>query len=144
MALTFSEIKIESQRFGRTAYVASVSPSAMPYVSPVTFSWSGDHLLAFLASNETKVKNIRLNPKVSIHFAVSETTNWDSCIFWGDAKIIDTTDGREALWGEMGYDCNIFEPGGPSAGTHVFMVVEVSRGLILRNYGIGGKDSWHR
>ena len=44
----------------------------------------------------------------------------------------------------MGYDCNLFEPGGPSADTHVFMQVRLYKGLILRRYGIDGREVWRR
>jgi nitroimidazol reductase NimA-like FMN-containing flavoprotein (pyridoxamine 5'-phosphate oxidase superfamily) len=144
MAVTLDDIRRESERFGRIAFVASVSPSGTPYTSPVAVAWNGETILAFLASNEAKVSNIRTNPRVSVHFAVSAETDWDSCVVWGDGRIIDDTAGREALWGKMGYDCNLFEPGGPSADSHVFLEVTPSRALILRNYGIKGRETWRR
>ena len=144
MALTLDDVRRESDRFGRLAFVATVSPSGTPYASPVAVAWHGDNLIAFLASNEAKVSNVRANPRVSVHFSVSAETDWDSCVVWGDGKIVDDTPGREALWDKMGYDCNMFEPGGPSAPTHVFLVVQPTRALILRNYGLKGRDNWRR
>lgn len=142
MPLDFEAVKADSLRYPRTAYIATVSPSGTPYVSPVTFAWHGDVLLSFLASGEAKVKNCRSNSKVSIHFAVSEATNWDSCVIWGDATVVDDTRGRRELWDKMGYDCDLFEPGGPEADSHVFLVVRPTKARILRNYGIAGSDSW--
>lgn len=144
MSLTLEQLREESVRFGRLAFIATASRSGTPYASPVTVAWNGDTLLAFLASNEAKVANVRLNPKVSVHFSVSAETDWDSCVLWGTGKIIDDTAGRRALWDKMGYDCNLFEPGGPEADTHVFLEIEPTRGLILRNYGIKGRDSWRQ
>lgn len=89
MAVTLDDIRRESERFGRIAFVASVSPSGTPYTSPVAVAWNGEAILAFLASNEAKVSNIRTNPRVSVHFAVSAETDWDSCVVWGDGRIID-------------------------------------------------------
>lgn len=140
--LTFTDFQAESLRFGRTAYLATVSASATPYLSPVTVSWSGADLIAFLASQEAKVKNLRANPRICVHFGVGADTDWDSCMMWGTASIVDDTAGRTALWDKMGYDCNLFEPGGPSADSHVFAVVRPSRGLILRNYGVKGRLVW--
>lgn len=140
--MAFAEFVAESMRFGRTAYLASVSASNTPYVSPVTVSWHGRTLLAFLASNEAKVKNLRGNPRICVHFGVGADTDWDSCVLWGDTTIVDDTEGRSALWDKMGYDCNLFEPGGPSADSHVFAVIAPRRGLILRNYGIKGRSTW--
>lgn len=140
--LAFQEFVTESTRFGRNAYLGTVSSSGTPYVSPVTVSWSDGTLLAFLASNEAKVKNLRTNPKICVHFGVGADTDWDSCVLWGEATVVDDTAGRQGLWDKMGYDCNIFEPGGPSAESHVFIAIKPRRGLILRNYGIKGRLSW--
>lgn len=142
MALTLDDVKADSLRYGRFAFVGTVSPSATPYVSPVAVAWHGDQLLAFLASNEAKVANARTNPRVTVHFQISEATNWDSCILWGKATIVDDTEGRRALWDKMGYDLAPFEPGGPEADTHVFMVVDPTRAVIWRQYGLAGRDSW--
>jgi nitroimidazol reductase NimA-like FMN-containing flavoprotein (pyridoxamine 5'-phosphate oxidase superfamily) len=142
MALTLEEVKADSLRYGRFAFVGTVSPSGTPYVSPVAVAWIGDRLVAFLASNEAKVANARTNPKVTVHFQVSELTNWDSCILWGRASIVDHTEGRRALWDKMGYELAAFEPGGPEADSHVFMVMEPTRATIWRFYGIQGRESW--
>ncbi len=56
--------------------------------------------------------------------------------------VIDTTDGRRALWDRMGYDLSAFEPGGPEADTHVFIEVTPERALLLRRYGVEGRDAW--
>lgn len=142
--ISLDHIKTESSRFGSNAYIATVSQTLVPFVSPVTFNWFGEDLLTFLASNEQKVKNCRVNAAVNIHFPVSEANNWDSLLLWGTAKIVDDTEGRENLWGKMGYDCNLFEPGGPSAETHVFMQIQLEKGLVLRRYGIDGREVWRR
>lgn len=142
--ITFEELVSESHRFGRNAFIATVSKSSIPFVSPVTFSWIGEDLLTFLASNEQKVKNCRTNSHVNLHFPVSEENNWDSFLLWGKAHIISDTASREHLWDKMGYDCNLFEPGGPSADTHVFMQIRFYKGLILRRYGIDGREVWTR
>jgi nitroimidazol reductase NimA-like FMN-containing flavoprotein (pyridoxamine 5'-phosphate oxidase superfamily) len=143
MALTLDDVQKESLRYGPFAFVGSVSPSGTPYVSPVSVAWYDGRLLAFLATNEAKVANIRKNPKVTVHYSVSEATNWDSCILWGDAVIVDDEAGRTSLWDKMGYNLDAFEPGGPGASTHVFMVLEPRRALVLRQYGILGRESWH-
>lgn len=144
MALTLDDLRSDSARYGRLAFIATASPSGTPYASPVAVAWNGDTILAFLASNEAKVANVRRNPKVSVHFSVSAETDWDSCVVWGEGRIIDDTPGRTELWNKMGYDCTLFEPGGPSADTHVFLEIVPTRGLILRNYGIKGRDTWRR
>ncbi len=73
---------------------------------------------------------------------MSEATNWDSLIVDGTANLIDTTEGRRALWDRMGYDLSLFEPGGPEADSHVFIEVVPERALLLRKYGVEGRDAW--
>jgi nitroimidazol reductase NimA-like FMN-containing flavoprotein (pyridoxamine 5'-phosphate oxidase superfamily) len=140
--ITLDEVKADSARYGPIAYLGTVSASGTPYTSPVAVAWHGDELLAFVATAEAKVANVRANGKLTVHFAVSETTGWDSCVLWGDARVIDTTAERTALWGAMGYDLDRFEPGGPGADTHVFIAMRPIKAVILRTYGIDGREEW--
>ena len=142
MALTLDDVRTDSKRYGPIAHIATVSASGTPYTSPVAVAWNGDEILTFVLSTEAKVKNLRSNPKVSVHFAVGDSTEWDSCVVWGSGFIIDDTPGREALWDKMGYPLERFEPGGPQADTHVFIRVVPTRAVILRNYGLKGRDAW--
>ena len=141
---TIGDIRTDSLRYGPIAYVATVSPSGDPHVAPVAVAWSGDDILTFVRTDSRKVANVRRHPRATVHFAVGPTTNWDSCIVWGAVDVIEDDAGREALWDQMGYDLSPFEPGGPTAPTHVFLRVRPDRALILRNYGIAGREQWRR
>jgi nitroimidazol reductase NimA-like FMN-containing flavoprotein (pyridoxamine 5'-phosphate oxidase superfamily) len=143
-ALSLADVIEDSRRYGPLAYLSTVSTSGKPYVSPVAVAWRGDELLAFVATAEAKVANVRATGTLCAHFSVSEATNWDSCIVWGDARVADTTTEREQLWGAMGYDLNAFEPGGPSADTHVFIVLQPNKAVIMRKYGMEGSSTWRR
>lgn len=140
--ITLADVKADSARYGPIAYLGTVSASGTPYASPVAVAWHGDELLAFVATAEAKVANVRANGKLTAHFTVSETTGWDSCVLWGDARVIDTTAERTSLWGAMGYDLDRFEPGGPGADTHVFIAMRPTKAVILRTYGINGREEW--
>lgn len=140
--LSFEEVQADSLRYGRLAYLGTVSPSGTPYTSPVAVGWVDDELMAFVATPEAKVSNVRANGRITVHFAVGESTNWDSCVLWGSARVIDTVEGRRELWGQMGYDLSMFEPGGPEADSHVFIAVRPTKAIVLRNYGIGGRHTW--
>ena len=142
MALSLADVRRDSLRYGPLAHVATVSPSGTPYTSPVAVAWHGDEILTFVLSTEAKVKNLRTNPNVSVHFSVGEGTDWDSCVVWGRGSVVDDTAGREALWDKMGYPLERFEPGGPQADSHVFIRVVPTRAVILRNYGLKGRDTW--
>lgn len=142
--ISLDEVKVDSRRYGPFAYIATTGSDGEPHLAPVAVNWIEDRIAAFVLSTSRKVRNVRQNPRATVHFSVGESTNWDSCIVWGDAHIVDTTDGRRDLWDRMGYDLRAFEPGGPESDNHVFLLIEPVRATILRAYGMAGRDSWRR
>lgn len=143
-SVTLNDIRTDSRRYGPLAYVATAGSDAEPHLAPVAVAWVDDRIVAFVLSGGRKVRNVRSNPRATVHFAVSEATGWDSCIVWGDAEIVDTVEGRRALWDRMGYDLTPFEPGGPESDNHVFLCIEPTRATILRGYGLAGRETWRR
>ena len=135
-------IQEESRRYGPIAYIATTGADGEPHLAPVAVGWVDDTICAFVLSASRKVRNVRENPRATVHFAVSEATSWDSCIVWGDAAIVDTAAGRAALWGRMGYDLAAFEPGGPESDNHVFLQITPRRATVLRTYGMAGRETW--
>lgn len=142
--MDLAQVQAESRRFGPIAYVATTGADGDPHVAPVAVSWVDDELYAFVLASSRKVRNVRENPRAAVHFAVGESTGWDSCIVWGDASIVDTVEGRRALWDRMGYDLAAFEPGGPESPNHVFVRVTPTRATVLRAYGLAGRETWRR
>lgn len=142
--MKLEEIKTDSRRYGPFAYIATTGADGEPHLAPVAVNWVGEDVVAFVLAASRKVRNVRANPRATVHFAVGEATNWDSCIVWGDARIVDTTPGRIELWDQMGYDLKAFEPGGPESDNHVFLVIRANRATVLRSYGMGGRFTWHR
>lgn len=144
LVTSLDDIKTDSRRYGPLAWVATASDGGEPHVAPVAVAWHGDDVLTFVRSDSRKVANLRGNPRATVHFAVGPNTNWDSCIVWGAVEIVDDDAGRTALWEKMGYDLTPFEPGGPTADSHVFLRIVPDRAVILRNYGIAGREQWRR
>ena len=142
--MNLEDIKKDSRRYGPFAYIATAGVDGEPHLAPVAVNWVGDTVVAFVLSSSRKVRNVRQNPRATVHYAVGESTNWDSCIVWGDARIVDSVEGRRALWDKMGYELAAFEPGGPESDNHVFLVIEPNRATVLRAYGAAGRDSWKR
>ncbi len=141
---TLHDVIEESRRYGQIAWVSTASPDGEPHVVPVAVSWVDDDLYAFVLSSGKKVRNIRRNPRAFVHFQVSEKLDWDSLMLWCDASIVDTVEGRRALWDRMGYDLAAFEPGGPESDNHVFIRMVPNRATVLRFYGLKGRSSWAR
>ncbi len=142
--LSLDDVKSDSRRYGPFAYIATNGADGEPHLAPVAVNWIDDTIAAFVLSSSRKVRNVKQNPRATVHFAVSESTGWDSCIVWGEARIVDTTSGRRELWDRMGYDLRAFEPGGPESDDHVFLMIEPVRASILRTYGMAGRDTWRR
>lgn len=140
--MDLDQVKQTAERLGPMAYVATVRPDGRPHCVPIVVNWVDDHVVGFVANPSVKVANLRSNPNIQVHWVISEATNMDSLIVDGTATIVDTTEGRRALWDRMGYDLDAFEPGGPEADTHVFIDVTPTRALVLYKYGIEGRDDW--
>ena len=140
--IDLATIESESRRFGPVAYVATTGHDGEPHLAPVAVNWIDGRIVAFVLTTSRKVRNVRQNPRATVHFSVGESTAWDSCIVWGDVEIVDDVAGRRSLWPRMGYDLSAFEPGGPEANSHVFLVISPRRATILRSYGIGGRLTW--
>lgn len=141
---SLEDIKTDSRRYGPFAYIATTGSDGEPHLAPVAVNWIGDSVAAFVLSSSRKIRNVRQNPRASVHFAVGESTKWDSCIVWGSARIVDTTEGRRELWDQMGYDLKAFEPGGPESDNHVFLLIDPVRATVLRTYGMAGRETWRR
>lgn len=142
--ITLDDVKADSRRYGPFAYIATAGTDGEPHLAPVAVNWIDESLAAFVLSSSRKVRNVKQNPRATVHFAVGESTTWDSCIVWGDARLVDTTAGRSELWDRMGYDLRAFEPGGPESDDHLFLLIEPVRATILRSYGMAGRETWRR
>jgi len=70
-------------------WLTTVSSHLMPQPRPVWFLWENDSILIFSKSRAHKVKHIRQNPNVSLHFNTDETGDRHVIVMTGEA-IIDT------------------------------------------------------
>lgn len=142
--MEFSDVIREARRLGRIVYIATTRPDGRPHNVPIGINWIDGDVFAFVSSPAVKLANIRDNPRVHLHWAVSEETNMDSLLIDADAVIIDTVAERTELWDKMGYDLSEFEPGGPESDGHVFLRITPTRATLLRRYGFAGRDTWRR
>jgi len=87
-----------NSKFGRTikkhlknqyfVWLTTVDAKGTPQPRPVWFIWEDDSFLIFSPPNAYKVKHLRNNPKVSLHFNTSdEAGEKDVIIFIGEAVI---------------------------------------------------------
>ena len=76
-------------------WLVTLRADLTPQPSPVWFFWDGDTFLIYSQPDTPKLRNIRLNPVVSLHFD-SDGSGGDILIFTGEARIDpDTPPGNQ-------------------------------------------------
>ena len=139
------ELKEHSERLGMWAHIATVGADGEPDVVPVHPCWEGSTLWVMVGAGSVKARNVAANAAVALHWQVGESTGFDSLLIWGTASLHSDLDTKRRLWtGVFDYDLNAFAPGGPdSSPDTAFLAVAPSRALLLRNMGMGGRETWH-
>jgi len=141
--MDLNDVKQKAAALSPWAHIATVRPDGSPDVTPVHPCWDGDTLWIMVFDGSAKVRNVAANPKVALHWQVTE--KGDGLEVWGTASVHTDLATKERLWeGVFDYDLNLFAPGGPSSPQVAFMAVEVERALYLAAYGMGGTERWSR
>ena len=70
------------------AWITTVTPGGQPQSSPVWFLWDGREFLVYAQPRSWKVRNIRANPKVSLHLN-SDREGGQVATFEGSARIFE-------------------------------------------------------
>jgi PPOX class probable F420-dependent enzyme len=78
----------ERLRTESIAWITTVTPSGQPQSSPVWFLWTDDEFLVYAQPHSWKVRNIRANPRVSLHLN-SDEEGGRVVIFEGSALITE-------------------------------------------------------
>jgi len=69
-------------------WLTTVRKDGQPQSTPVWFVWDGDHeVLIYSIPNQQKLRNIRANPKVSLHF--NDHDGDDLVALEGEAHIVE-------------------------------------------------------
>lgn len=140
--MTFADVRSHAERLGRIVYVATTRADGRPHSVPVGVAWVDDLVHAFVMQPAVKVSNLRRDPRVHLHWAVSADTNNDSLLIEGSAEVLDTADERSMLWDRMGYDLSEFEPNGPESDDHVFLRITPQRATLLVRFGFEDRRRW--
>jgi len=67
-------------------WLTTVNGKGQPQTSPVWFWWDGDVVHVFSKPDTPKVRNLRANPRVSLHLQASDTADDDVVILEGLAE----------------------------------------------------------
>ena len=138
------QIKADASALSMWAHLATVGADGEPDVAPVHPCWEGDDLWVMVFASSVKAKNVAHQPKVALHWQVTEAG--DGVEVWGTGTIHDDVATKKRLWdGVFDYDLNLFSPGGPEGSPDtVFLHVAVERAVSIKAYGMGGIERWKR
>jgi PPOX class probable F420-dependent enzyme len=78
----------ERLRTENIAWITTVTPGGQPQSSPVWFLWEDGEFLVYAQPRSWKVRNIRANPKVSLHLN-SDDEGGRVASFEGSARIAE-------------------------------------------------------
>ena len=141
--MELDDIKKEAASLSPLAHLATVGADGAPDVAPVHPAWEGDTLWVMSYSNSVKVRNLAANQAVAMHWQVSE--KGDGVAVWGSGRVFDDIETKRRLWnGVFDYDLDAFAPEGPATEGVCFVAVEPDRALVLKRYGMAGRDTWRR
>ncbi len=68
-------------------WLTTVDSNLTPQPRPVWFVWQNDSFLIFSQAKAHKLRHIRKNPKVALHFNSDEGANHHVIVFTGEASI---------------------------------------------------------
>ena len=139
---TLEELKSFAAGLSPWAHLATVGEDGKPDVVPIHGCWEGDTLWVMIGTDSVKAHNLSANSNVALHWQVTEAG--DGVDLWGIAELFTDVETKRRLWsGVFDYDLNAFAPGGPDNAPRTgFLAITPERGVILKQYGMGGIQRW--
>jgi general stress protein 26 len=140
--MTLAEVQAFASKLSPWAHLASVGADGEPDVVPVHPCWEGEVLWVMCGASSVKVRNIAHQPKVALHWQVTEVG--DGVEIWGTATVHTDLETKRRLWtGVFDYDLGAFAPGGPeNSPDTAFIAITPERALVLKAYGMAGRSTW--
>jgi PPOX class probable F420-dependent enzyme len=137
------QVKSETTRLSNWAHLATVGADGNPDVVPVWPAWENDTVWIFTGTETVKLRNLAANPSVAMHWQVDDSG--DGVEVWGTATVHTDLDTKRRLWtGVFTYDLDDFAPGGLESHDNCFIAVRPDRALVLKQYGMAGRETWRR
>lgn len=141
--MELDEVSAETARLSNWAHIATVGGDGKPDVVPVWPAWHDGKVWMNSHTGSVKVRNIGANPHVAMHWQVDDSG--DGVEVWGTATVFTDVETKRRLWtGVFTYNLDDFSPGGPESPESCMVGVEPERALVLKQYGMAGRDTWTR
>jgi PPOX class probable F420-dependent enzyme len=84
---------------GVAIWLTTVDPAGRPQPTPVWFLWTGEEILVFSEPRTAKLRNLRGNPGVALHFDGNHRGG-DVVVLTGDAAVGEATPEELATYDE--------------------------------------------
>ena len=103
-------------RDDQVIWLVTVDPDGTPQPSPIWFLWDAETILFFSQPNKPKLRNIRRNPRVALHFD-SDGEGGDIVVLTGTAEVLSEEPPDEQMTAYLAkYRAGIEELGMTPAG----------------------------
>lgn len=142
--MDLTDVIAHASRFDHLLYLSTVSSAGQPHVVPLAGGWHDQRLYLSVSSSGRLARNLASEPRCCAHYQVGQASGWDSLLVWGTAAVLDSVEDKRRLWrGVLPFDLDEWDEGGPEGSPDtVFIEIEPSRALLLRRYGLDGREEW--
>ena len=138
--ISLDEIQSFASCLSPWAHLATIGADGDPDVVPVHPAWQDGTIWLMVGADSVKARNVGANPKVAMHWQVTETG--DGVEVWGHARVHSDLETKQRLWtGVFDYDLD-HSPDGPESPAAVFIGIAPTKALAIYEYGMGGMKRW--
>ena len=68
-------------------WLTTVAPDGTPHPNPVWFCWDGQEIIIYSQPSAYRIRNLTLNPKVSLNLQGASPSGEDVVVMYGEAKM---------------------------------------------------------
>ena len=68
-------------------WLTTVAPDGTPHPNPVWFCWDGQEIILYSQPSAYRIRNLKLNPKVSLNLQGASPSGEDVVVIYGEAKM---------------------------------------------------------
>jgi PPOX class probable F420-dependent enzyme len=68
-------------------WLTTVAPDGTPHPNPVWYCWDGQEIIIYSQPSAYRIRNLKLNPKVSLHLQGASPSGEDVVVIYGEAKM---------------------------------------------------------
>lgn len=134
--MEWEDIVAEAKRIHWGAFLATVDRSGKPQLSFVTPGFGDERIWVATWASAAKVRNLRTNPHVALHWPVDQMVTNRHLLVRGSAMLHETDEAKQRLWaaGYFPFSLSNFYSG-PDDPELVFIGIKPQSALLERAVG---------